>query len=212
MKARNIFLAGVGGQGILLAGEILCMVFMEAGLDVKKSEVHGMAQRGGSVTSHVRCGRKVFSPLIPEGQADILMGFEALEALRWLHFLKKDGVLLVNRQKINPTTVTSGRMDYPSRIYDELKKRHARTRIVDGLKLAGKAGDVRTVNSVLVGAISRELDLPEETWRRAISQRIPEKLVSANLHAFELGRGRYRGGRSHVVLERSAGVRKPRRA
>ncbi len=190
MKNQDIFLAGVGGQGILLAGEILCLVFMEAGLDVKKSEVHGMAQRGGSVTSHVRCARKVFSPLIPKGQADILMGFEALEALRWTDFLKEDGVLLVNRQKINPTTVTSGRMDYPSRIYDLLKKKRPKTRIVDGLKLARKAGDVRTVNSVLVGAISRELDFPEEMWKQAISQRLPEKFVPMNLHAFELGRGR----------------------
>jgi indolepyruvate ferredoxin oxidoreductase beta subunit len=161
---------------------------MDAGLDVKKSEVHGMAQRGGSVTSHVRCGRRVFSPLIPEGEADILMGFEALEALRWIEFLKEDGVLLVNRQKINPTTVTSGRMEYPNRIYDLLKRRHPNLRIVDGMKLARKAGDVRTVNSVLVGAISRELDIPEEKWKKAISQRLPERLVPVNLHAFELGR------------------------
>jgi indolepyruvate ferredoxin oxidoreductase beta subunit len=190
VKAQDIFLAGVGGQGILLAGEILCMVFMEAGLDVKKSEVHGMAQRGGSVTSHVRCGPKVFSPLIPQGEADVLMGFEALEALRWADYLKEGGVLLVNRQKINPTTVTSGRMKYPTRIYDVLKKRHPKTRIVDGLKLARKAGDVRTVNSVLVGAISREVDLPVEMWESAISKRIPKKFVDVNLHAFELGRGR----------------------
>jgi indolepyruvate ferredoxin oxidoreductase beta subunit len=188
LKSQDIFLAGVGGQGILLAGEILCLVFMDAGLDVKKSEVHGMAQRGGSVTSHVRCGRRVFSPLIPEGEADILMGFEALEALRWIEFLKEDGVLLVNRQKINPTTVTSGRMEYPNRIYDLLKRRHPNLRIVDGMKLARKAGDVRTVNSVLVGAISRELDIPEEKWKKAISQRLPERLVPVNLHAFELGR------------------------
>jgi indolepyruvate ferredoxin oxidoreductase beta subunit len=188
LKAQDIFLAGVGGQGILLAGEILCLVFMEAGLDVKKSEVHGMAQRGGSVTSHVRCGRKVFSPLIPEGQADILMGFEALEALRWIDFLKEDGVLVVNRQKINPTTVTSGRMEYPNRIYDLLKRKHPNIRIVDGLKLARKTGDVRTVNSVLVGAISREIDMPEELWKKAIAQRLPEKFVPVNLQAFELGR------------------------
>lgn len=190
MKSQDFFLAGVGGQGILLAGEILCHVFMEEGLDVKKSEVHGMSQRGGSVTSHVRCGPRVFSPLIPEGQADVLMGFEALEALRWLHFLKKDGVLLVNRQQINPTTVTSGRMAYPKRIYEELKRRHPRLRVVDGLKLARRAGDVRAVNSVLVGAISREVDVPLETWKRAIAKRIPEKFVSVNLRAFELGRGR----------------------
>jgi indolepyruvate ferredoxin oxidoreductase beta subunit len=190
LKAQNFFLAGVGGQGILLAGEILCRVFMDAGFDVKKSEVHGMAQRGGSVTSHVRCGRKVFSPLIPEGQADVLMGFEALEALRWLNYLKEDGVLLVNKQKINPTTVTSGRMEYPNRIYEVLKKQHPKTRIIDGLKLARKTGEVRTVNSVLVGALSREVDIPEEAWKRALSERIPEKLVPVNLQAFDLGRGR----------------------
>lgn len=189
MIAQNFFLAGVGGQGILLAGEILCHVFLEAGFDVKKSEVHGMAQRGGSVTSHVRCGPRVFSPIIPEGEADVLMGFEALEALRWIHFLKKDGVLLVNRQQINPTTVTSGRMNYPARIYDVLRKRHPRTRIVDGLKLARKAGDVRAVNSVLVGAISREVDIPREAWERAIAGRIPERFVDVNLRAFRLGRG-----------------------
>jgi indolepyruvate ferredoxin oxidoreductase beta subunit len=178
----------VGGQGILLAGEILCLTLMECGFDVKKSEVHGMAQRGGSVTSHVRASRKVFSPLIPRGEADILMAFEALEALRWIDFLKRDGTLLVNRQEIMPTTVTSGRMDYPDKIYDRIRKKHPKTRVVDGLALARKTGNVRTVNSVMVGAVSRELDLPEKTWKEVISRRLPERFVSANLKAFQLGR------------------------
>ena len=188
MKTNNIFLAGVGGQGVLLASELLCLSLMETGLDVKKSEVHGMAQRGGSVTSHVRYGEKVFSPLIPKGEADILLAFEALEALRWMGFLKKDGFLLVNRQEINPTTVTSGRMSYPENIYDLISEKHPNTRVVDGLGLAKKAGNVRAVNSVLVGAASRHMDIPEEIWKRVITRRIPEKFVSLNLHAFDLGR------------------------
>jgi indolepyruvate ferredoxin oxidoreductase beta subunit len=178
----------VGGQGILLAGEILCLTLMDCGFDVKKSEVHGMAQRGGSVTSHVRAAGKVFSPLIPRGEADLLLAFEALEALRWIDFLKRDGTLLVNRQEIMPTTVTSGRVSYPDRIYDRIRKKHPRTRIIDGLDLARRTGNVRTVNSVMVGAASRELNVPEETWKAVISRRLPERFVSVNLKAFELGR------------------------
>ncbi len=185
----NIFIAGVGGQGILLAGELLCLAVMECGHDAKKSEVHGMAQRGGSVTSHVRFGPKVFSPLIPEGEADILMAFEALEALRWGGFLRKGGKVLVNRQEIMPTTVTSGRMRYPDDIYDRIRKKHPGTRVVDGLELARQTGDVRTVNSVLLGAVSRELDVPEKVWRKVINRYLPERFVSMNLKGFELGRG-----------------------
>jgi indolepyruvate ferredoxin oxidoreductase, beta subunit len=185
----NIFISGVGGQGILLAGELLCLAVMECGHDAKKSEVHGMAQRGGSVTSHVRFGPKVFSPLIPEGEADILMAFEALEALRWGGFLRKGGKVLVNRQEIMPTTVTSGRMRYPEDIYDRIRRKHPGTRVVDGLELARRTGDVRTVNSVLLGAVSLELDVPEKVWRKVINRHLPERFVSMNLKAFELGRG-----------------------
>ncbi len=188
METRNIFLAGVGGQGILLAGELLCHTLMECGYDAKKSEVHGMAQRGGSVTSHVRYGRKVSSPLIPKGEADILIAFEALEALRWYDFLKKGGKLLVNRQEIMPTTVTSGRAKYPEDIYEKLRKKHSGVRVIDGLELARQTGNVRTVNSVLVGAVSRELDVPEKTWKKVIARRLPERFVAMNLKAFELGR------------------------
>jgi len=187
-QSYNIFLAGVGGQGILLAGEILCLGLIESGYDVKKSEVHGMAQRGGSVTSHVRAGKKVYSPLIPHGEADVLLAFEALEALRWIGFLKKDGQLLVNKQIIKPTTVTSGRMSYPEDIYERLHRQHPGTRVVDGLKLARQTGDVRTVNSVMVGAASLALDIPEKVWKEAIAKRLPEKFVAMNLKAFELGK------------------------
>ena len=136
MNTKNIFLAGVGGQGILLAGEILCLTLMECGFDVKKSEVHGMAQRGGSVTCHVRYGSKVFSPLIPRGEADILIAFEALKALRYIDFLKEEGTLLVNCQEIMPTTVTSGQHLYPENIYDRIQKQNPGSRIIHGLELA----------------------------------------------------------------------------
>lgn len=185
---RNIFLAGVGGQGILLASELLCLAVMACGHDAKKSEVHGMAQRGGSVTSHVRFGRKVFSPLIPAGEADILMAFEALEALRWSGFLKKGGRLFVNRQEIMPTTVTSGRMRYPGEIYGRIRAEVPGSIVVDGLELARQAGDPRTVNCVLLGAVSRELDVPEKTWKKVIARHLPERFVAVNQRAFELGR------------------------
>ena len=188
METKNIFLAGVGGQGILLAGELLCLTLMECGFDAKKSEVHGMAQRGGSVTSHVRYGPEVYSPLIPKGEADILIAFEALEALRWGDFLKKGGKLLVNRQEIMPTTVTSGRMEYPGEIYEKIRKKHPGVRVVDGLGLARETGNVRAVNTVMVGAVSRELDVPLKTWKKVITRRLPERFVSLNLKAFELGR------------------------
>ncbi len=187
-RTTNIFLAGVGGQGILLAGEILCLAFLEEGLDVKKSEVHGMAQRGGAVTSHVRAGERIFSPLIPRGRADVLVGFEPLEALRWSSFLKEDGLLLVNAQEIHPTTVTSGGMTYPEGILDLVRARRERTKVLDGLALARRAGNARTVNSVILGALSRELEIPEGTWTRVLRRRLPERLVEVNLAAFELGR------------------------
>jgi indolepyruvate ferredoxin oxidoreductase, beta subunit len=188
LTTRNIFLAGVGGQGVILAGEILCLGLMERGFDVKKSEVHGMAQRGGSVTSHVRYGARVFSPIIPQGEADILLAFEALEGLRWLGFLKEGGLVVVNRQEIKPTTVTSGRMKYPENIYDLIRKTNPNTRVIDALEIARRAGNDRALNSVLVGAVSREMDVPEDIWKRVIAARFPKKLVPVNMKAFELGR------------------------
>lgn len=188
METRNILLVGVGGQGVLLASEILALGCVKAGHDVKKSEVHGMAQRGGSVSSHVRYGSKVHSPLIHKGEADILLAFESLEALRWLGFLKRDGVLLVNRQEIKPTSVTSGMMKYPENICELLEMRHTRTQIIEGLELARKAGDVRSINSIMVGVVSRQFPFSESVWRKVIEERLPKRVVPVNLRAFETGR------------------------
>ncbi|MEW6443328.1 MAG: indolepyruvate oxidoreductase subunit beta [bacterium] len=202
MDAWNILLVGVGGQGVLVASELIALGFLKAGYDVKKSEVHGMAQRGGTVSSHVRCGRKVFSPLIPAGEADLLIAFESLEALRWLGFLRKQGRLLVGRQEIMPTTVTSGRMHYPEDICASLERRSAPTEVIDALGLARKAGDVRSINSVLVGAASRSFPLPVEIWREVIEERLPRKVVDVNLKAFEMGRERVPGKREKAKGKR----------
>ena len=188
METRNILLVGVGGQGVLLASEILSLGFLKAGFDVKKSEVHGMAQRGGTVSSHVRYGSKVYSPLIKKGDADLLMAFECLEALRWISFLKKEGTLLVNRQEIKPTSVTSGMMKYPEHLSELLVKIHPRTYIIEGLELAKKAGDARSINSIMVGAASREISISDSVWKEVIQERMPNKVVPVNVRAFEMGR------------------------
>lgn len=188
MDSWNIFLVGVGGQGVLVASELMALGFLHAGYDVKKSEVHGMAQRGGGVSSHVRCGLLVQSPLIPEGEADLMIAFESLEALRWLSFLKKDGILLVNRQEIKPTTVTSGRMQYPEEVYGLLASRHRTVQVVEGVALAQAAGNPRSINSALLGAASRFLPVPDRIWRKVIRETFPEKVVEVNLKAFTLGK------------------------
>ena len=188
LETRNILLVGVGGQGVLLASELLALGCLGVGLDVKKSEVHGMAQRGGTVSSHVRFGTRVYSPLIPKGDAHVLVAFEALEGLRSLDYLREDGLLLVNKQEIKPTTVTSGMAKYPDDPCSDLAKRHARTQIIDGLKLAQEAGDVRSINTILVGAVSRDLPVPESVWVDVIQKNLPKKIVPLNLGAFEVGR------------------------
>ena len=132
----NILLSGVGGQGIILASDVMAEVFLEAGFDVKKSEVHGMAQRGGSVTSHVRFGKKVYSPIIKQGDVDILFSFEQLESLRWLNYVKPDGVIVLNNHKINPPAVNLGQMEYPKDVPEIIRKRFDRFYLVEGTKLA----------------------------------------------------------------------------
>ncbi len=186
---QNILLVGVGGQGILLASEILSEVLMLGGFDVKKAEVHGMAQRGGSVVSHVRFGKKVFSPIIPEGEGDILFGFELLETYRYLPLLKKDGQVVVNDLQIVPPGVALGKEDYPRDIPAKIKQAFPRTRVVNGMDLAVKAGNMRTVNTVLLGTLSTMMDIPRETWRQALKNMVPARFLEANLEAFELGAG-----------------------
>ncbi len=185
---KNILLAGVGGQGTLLASEILSEVLMLAGHDVKKAEVHGMAQRGGSVVSHVRYGKKVLSPTIADGTADILFGFELLETCRYLPLLRKGGQVIVNNVKISPPSVALGQDVYPDDIPGYLHQTIDDAHVVNGMELAEQAGDVRTVNVVLIGALSLYLDIQKELWLQAIKSMVPERFLDINIKAFELGR------------------------
>ena len=188
METTNILLAGVGGQGVLLASQIFTSVAIEADLDVKQSEVHGMSQRGGSVTSHVRFGEKVYSPTIDPGEADFLIGFERLETLRNVHCLKPGGTIIYNSMRINPSTVAAGVAEYPGDVPEQIAAFGEKTFLVDGLGLAEQAGNARSSNVVMVGAVSSFLPLPESLWESKIKEILPPKLVDLNLKAFHLGR------------------------
>ena len=185
---KNILLAGVGGQGILLASEILSEVLMLAGMDVKKNEIHGMSQRGGSVVSHVRYGEKVYSAIIPEGEVDILFSFELLETCRYLPLLREKGRVIVNNLKIAPPSVALGKQEYPENLTEKIAQRFPATTVINGLDLALNAGNPKTVNLVLLGALSNILDLDRELWLKALEKMIPARLLEVNLKAFELGR------------------------
>src|SRR5512137_191040 len=184
----NILLVGVGGQGILLASEILSETFMLAGFDVKKSEIHGMSQRGGSVVSHVRYGREVFSPIVPEGEGDILFGFELLETCRYLSLLKKGATVIANDLCIPPPSVLSGKEAYPEGLTEKIGSLFPDFLLVDGLKLATEAGNPRAANTALLGAVSRRLDIPEEFWMKAMEKMVPAKAIDVNRKAFLAGR------------------------
>lgn len=190
-RVKSLLLAGVGGQGILLASDIICKVMMEKGYDVKKSEVHGMAQRGGCVTSHVRYGKKVYSPLARKGDVDIIVSFEKLEALRYLDYLKAGGLVLVNDEEIYPPSVNLGEADYPKGIYENLRSQFGpdHVKVVTGPEMAARAGNSRAVNTVMLGAISRFIpEIAVEEWKKVLVKMLPEKIVEANLKAFDLGR------------------------
>ena len=190
-RTTNFVLVGVGGQGTLLASNILADVGLAAGLDVKKSEVHGMSQRGGSVVSHVRWHPEhVASPLVGLGEADILLAFEKLEALRFVEFLKVGGTAIVNEMVIVPITVSAGTGHYPddAALDAALAAVSAREIRVPGERLAQEAGNAKAANVVLLGAISRLLDLPEELWWRCLEQRVPKKFLDLNRTAFAAGR------------------------
>jgi indolepyruvate ferredoxin oxidoreductase beta subunit len=186
--ATNILLVGVGGQGILLASEILAETFMLAGYDVKKSEIHGMSQRGGSVVSHVRYGGEVFSPTVPEGEGDILFGFELMETCRYLPLLKQGGKVIANDLKIQPPAVLSGQTAYPDDLPEVIRSRFPDFLLVDGQKLATEAGNPRAANTVLLGAVAKLLDIPEEFWFKALERMVPAKALEVNRKAFLMGR------------------------
>jgi len=184
----NILLVGVGGQGILLASEILSEAFMLAGHDVKKSEIHGMSQRGGSVVSHVRFGKEVFSPVVPEGEGDILFGFELLETYRYLSLLKPGATVVANDYKIAPPSVLLGQAVYPKALPEKIKTFFSSFMLVDGQGLALQAGDVRAANTVMLGAVSRQLEIADEVWKQALEKMVPKKALEINLKAFAMGR------------------------
>jgi len=194
----DVFLAGVGGQGTLLASEVLCDAFLLSGFDVKKSEVHGMAQRGGSVTTHLRFGPKVYSPLIEPGKADLLIAFEKLEALRFAHYLRPGGAMVVNAQEIFPPSVATGQERYPQDVAERLRAVTDRLHLVDALAVALSMHEVRTVNIVLVGAASHFLPLPEAAYEEAMKARLPSMIVAVNARAFRAGRELLRGQGTHL--------------
>ena len=184
----DVLLAGVGGQGTVLASEVLGEAFLLSGYDVKKSEVHGMAQRGGAVTTHLRFGPKVYSPLIEPGRADLLVAFEKIEALRFAHYLRPGGCMVVNAQEIFPPSVATGQERYPADVTERLAAVTDRLFLVDALAAALSLREVRAVNMVMVGAASHLLPLPEEAYERALKENLPERIVAVNVDAFRTGR------------------------
>lgn len=184
---KSIMIVGVGGQGTLLASRILGNVAINQGFDVKVSEVHGMSQRGGSVVTYVRYGEKVFSPIIDKGGADIILAFEQLEAYRYLEYLKKDGKLIVNTQKIDPMPVITGAEKYPENIIEKIKEMGVSMIDVDATALALKAGNVKTVNVALIGVLASKMNIDKQVWLDVIKETVPEKFYDVNISAFELG-------------------------
>ena len=183
----SIMIVGVGGQGTLLASKLLGNVLIGAGYDVKLSEVHGMSQRGGSVVTYVKYGEKVYSPIVDQGEADYILSFEILESARWISYLKKGGKLITNTQKTWPMPVITGAMAYPENIVEKLSAK-ADVLAVDALSLAEQAGSPKAVNVVLIGVLSRLMDIPEEAWQRAIDETVPARFLELNRKAFALGR------------------------
>ncbi len=182
----NVMITGVGGQGVLLASELISKAALDEGYDIKKSEVHGMAQRGGSVVSNVRFGEKVFSPLISQGEADILLSFERMETLRWLDYIHDGTVIIANQQKIVPMTVTTTNTGYPEDVQAILEGISDKVYMVDALDIARQAGNIRTANVALIGAMSAHLDIPLERWEQVIKEQVPPKTLEANMKAFRL--------------------------
>ena len=183
----NVLIVGVGGQGTLFAGKVIGEVAEKSGLMVKQSEVHGMAQRGGSVVTYVRIGDQVISPLIEKGEADLIVAFEQLEALRWIEFLKPNGSVIVNEQMISPMPVIIGAAKYPADVFDRLDKAGVQTVRVDAPAIAAQSGNPKAVNIVLLGMLAKRLPMARELWLDAIAAKSPAPFVSANQEAFNKG-------------------------
>jgi indolepyruvate ferredoxin oxidoreductase beta subunit len=197
MKKMDILITGVGGQGVVLASDIIGEAALAAGFDVKKTDTLGMAQRGGSVVSHVRLAERVWSPLIKEGEVDLLLAFEKLEAARWSHYLKKDAIAIINSYEQPPLSISLGQEKYPTdeEIVAALKRRTDKIYLIDGNKKAQELGNVRTVNIFMLGCFAAFAPLEIEVWMSTISARLPERIREINLKAFEMGRKEIEGVR-----------------
>ena len=187
-KNTNIVICGVGGQGIILASNVLCQAAFLEGHEVKKSEVHGMAQRGGTVITHVKYGDTVYSPLIAEGTADVLLAFEKLEAVRYGHYLRDTGTAVINDREIPPMSVLTGVAVYPTDINKHMKRICRRAFFVQAEKIARSLGNVRAVNIVLLGVLAHDLDFRTRSWEQAIRNTVKARFVDLNLDAFYKGR------------------------
>jgi indolepyruvate ferredoxin oxidoreductase beta subunit len=187
-STKNILIVGVGGQGVILASNILTEVALMKGFDVKKNEAHGQSQRSGSVPSHIRYGKKVYSPIILPGEAEIILAFEELEALRWAHYLKLGGKIVINKQRIYPPSVTSGMDKYPEDIVSILKKEKIDVIEIDGMEHANRIGNPLVTSTILLGVMANFLEFSDKEWKTAINNLVPEKYQDLNLRAFQEGR------------------------
>ena len=184
----NIMVAGVGGQGVILVSDVMADTFLAAGCDVKKSEVHGMAQRGGAVSSHIRYGKKVYSPIITLGEADYLLMTEKMETLRWLNYSNKSTVIVMDDIEINPPTVNIGEMEYPQDIEETLRTNFTNVYIIPATSIASEMGNIQAANVVLLGALSKLLDINKKIWLACLLVHLPDKLHKLNKRAFNAGR------------------------
>ena len=187
METRDIVIVGVGGQGSLLACNLMGKALMLEGYDAKVSEVHGMSQRGGSVVTYVRCGKKVYSPIVDNGQAELLVSFELLEAARWFELLAPGGTVVTNTQQINPIPVIMGVAEYPENLTEKFETQGAKVDAIDALSLAEQAGSSKTVNIVMMGRLAKYFPFPKETWEKALEAVVPERFLEMNKKAFNLG-------------------------
>ncbi|MHC1748526.1 MAG: indolepyruvate oxidoreductase subunit beta [Cellulosilyticaceae bacterium] len=194
---KNILIVGVGGQGTLLTGRIIGNYALNAGYDVKLSEVHGMAQRGGSVVMQVKYGPKIYSPLIEEGEADVIFAFEKLEALRYAHYLKKDGLMITNTQRIDPMPVVMGTEQYPTDILEKLKEMCQEVCCIDALEIAKEIGSIKVINMVMIGAYAAYLGESVEKWEAIISENVPQHTIKMNKEALIRG---YYNYSTHIDL------------
>jgi len=190
VNITSILLAGVGGQGIVLASKILAKCAFTAGFMVKESELHGMAQRGGSVISHVRFGEEVYSPLIPRGKADFMVALEELEGLRYTYFLKSSAQVILNSKQVAPSIIIPENSSYPENVKEKLESCGFRVDAIKALEIAKELGNLKVENIILVGALSRYLPFTMADWQKTIEESVPVKTIEINMKAFETGRNR----------------------